>query len=40
MQQVTKGMREAHYVQFGYMVKDSEILAWYKGKDNKKEESK
>jgi len=37
---VTREMREKHYVQFGYMVKDSEILAWYQGKDTKKQKEK
>lgn len=40
MDKVTKEMRSKHYVQFGYMVEDSEILAWYQGKDSKSKKKK
>jgi len=37
---VTKEMRSIHYDKFGYMVKDSEILAWFKGHNIKSKEEK
>jgi hypothetical protein len=37
---VTPQMREEHFDYFGYMVKDSEILKWYKKRYSSKAKSK
>lgn len=37
---VTPEMRSIHYDKFGYMVKDSEIFAWFKGYNTKSKKQK